>query len=156
MSYNHTLIFNWLVAISSQSSSTAVSRDSLNYSSAGLGSSLYSPGADPTENTVFIAIAQQYLDCCLLIRCRWNLFTESLRSNERLLWLSGVFSQYDKCWTYGSREHGKESPGFIKLSQALSSMEWENYLCLLPWLVRRYFESRLGLRRFPVIYCLLT
>jgi hypothetical protein len=31
---------------------------------------LYSPGADPTENTVPVVRPQQYLDCCLLIRCR--------------------------------------------------------------------------------------
>jgi hypothetical protein len=37
--------------------------------SAGLGSSLYSLGADSTENTVSIVIAQQYLECCLRIRC---------------------------------------------------------------------------------------
>jgi hypothetical protein len=35
----------------------------------GLGSSLYSLRADPTENTVSIFIAQQYFDCCLRIRC---------------------------------------------------------------------------------------
>jgi hypothetical protein len=67
--------------------STTISRDSLNYSSAGLGSSLYSLGADPRENTVSFVIAQQYLDCCLFIRCRGDLFIESLPSNERLLWL---------------------------------------------------------------------
>jgi hypothetical protein len=39
-------------AIFSQSSSTTVSRDSLNSNSAGLGSSLFSIGAAPTENTV--------------------------------------------------------------------------------------------------------
>jgi hypothetical protein len=38
---------------------------------------LYSLGADPTENIVFIVTAQKYLDRCLLIRCRGNLFTES-------------------------------------------------------------------------------
>jgi hypothetical protein len=76
-----------LVAISSQSSSTAVSRDSLNYLSAGLGSSLYSLGEDARENIVSIVIALQYLDCCLFIRCRGNMFTESLHSNERPLWL---------------------------------------------------------------------
>jgi hypothetical protein len=27
------------------------------------------------------------LDCCLRIRCRWNVFTESLPSNEHLFWL---------------------------------------------------------------------
>jgi hypothetical protein len=54
---------------------------------AGLGSSLYSLKSDPTENTVSIFIAQLYLDCCLLISCRENLFTESLPRNERLLWL---------------------------------------------------------------------
>jgi hypothetical protein len=43
-------------------------------------------GRDPTENTVLIVTAQQYLDCCLLIRCRWNLLTESLPGNERLFW----------------------------------------------------------------------
>jgi hypothetical protein len=52
-----------------------------------MGSSLYSLGADPTENTVSIVTAQQYFDCCLRICCRGNLFTESLRSNERPLWL---------------------------------------------------------------------
>jgi hypothetical protein len=56
--------------------------------SAGLGSSLYTIRADPTENTVSIVIAQQCLDCCLFIRCCGNLFTESLPSNDRLLWLS--------------------------------------------------------------------
>jgi hypothetical protein len=40
------------LAISSQSSSTAISRVSFNSDSAGLGSSLYSLGAAPTENTV--------------------------------------------------------------------------------------------------------
>jgi hypothetical protein len=69
-----------LVAISSQSSSTAVSRDSLNYSS-------YSLGTDQPENIVSIVIAQQYLDCWLLIRCSGNVSTESLPSNKRLLWL---------------------------------------------------------------------
>jgi hypothetical protein len=54
---------------------------------AGLGSSLYSLGEDPTENTVSVVIAQKYLDCCLLIHCPGNLFTESLPSNKRLLWL---------------------------------------------------------------------
>jgi hypothetical protein len=41
----------------------------------------------PAENTVSIVIAQQYFDCCLRNRCRRNLFTESLPSNERLLWI---------------------------------------------------------------------
>jgi hypothetical protein len=75
------------LAIPSQSSSTAISRDSLIIISAGPGASLYSLGADPTENTVSIVIAQQYPDCCLCICCRKNLFTESLPRNERLLWL---------------------------------------------------------------------
>jgi hypothetical protein len=66
---------------------TAVSRDSLNSISAGLGSSLYNLGADSTENTVSIVIAQKYLEWCLLFRCRGNLFTESLPRNERLLCL---------------------------------------------------------------------
>jgi hypothetical protein len=55
--------------------------------SAGLGSSLYSLGTDASEDTVFSVIAQQYLDCCLRIRCRGNVFTKSLPSNECLLWL---------------------------------------------------------------------
>jgi hypothetical protein len=55
--------------------------------SADLGSSLWSLGSYPTENTVSIVIVQQYFDCCLHIRCRGNLFTESLPSIERLLWL---------------------------------------------------------------------
>jgi hypothetical protein len=52
----------------------------------GLGYSLYSLWAVPTENTVSIVIPQQYCHCCLLIRCSGNLFTESLPNNERLLW----------------------------------------------------------------------
>jgi hypothetical protein len=68
-----------LVAISSQSSSTAVSRDYLNYYT--------SLRADPTENTVSIVIAKKYFDCCLLIHCRCKLFTELLPRNERLHWL---------------------------------------------------------------------
>jgi hypothetical protein len=52
-----------------------------------LRSSLYSLGSDSTENTVSIIIAEQYLDCRFLIRCRGNLFIASLPSNERLLWL---------------------------------------------------------------------
>jgi hypothetical protein len=63
--------------------------------SASLGSSLYSLGADPTESIVSIVIAQQYLDCCLLIRCGVMLFTESLPSNECLLRHSCVMSWYD-------------------------------------------------------------
>jgi hypothetical protein len=53
--------------------------------SAGLRSLLYIFGAAPTENTVFIVIAQQYLNCCVLIRCSGKLFIESLPSNKRLL-----------------------------------------------------------------------
>jgi hypothetical protein len=48
----------------------------------------------PPEVTNSIFIAQQYLDCCLLIRCRGNMYTESLFSNEHLLWLPWVLSQY--------------------------------------------------------------
>jgi hypothetical protein len=55
--------------------------------SAGPGFSLYRLGADPTENSVSIVIAQKYFDCCFLIRCRGNLFTKLLPSNERLLCL---------------------------------------------------------------------
>jgi hypothetical protein len=63
--------------------STAVSRNSLNYFLSWSGIL----GADTTENTVSIVIAQQYLDCCHCISCRGNLFIESLPSRERLLWL---------------------------------------------------------------------
>jgi hypothetical protein len=62
-------------------------RGSLNYYSAGLGSSLRSLGADRTGNTVSISIARQYLVCRLFIRCRGDLFTESLPISECLLWL---------------------------------------------------------------------
>jgi hypothetical protein len=60
---------------------------SFNYFSAGLGFPLYNLGADPTENTVSLVIAQKSLDCCLFIHYRGNLFTESLSSNESLFWL---------------------------------------------------------------------
>jgi hypothetical protein len=49
--------------------------------SAGLRCSLYSLVVDPTENTVSSITAQQYLDCCLLIRCCRNVSTELLSSN---------------------------------------------------------------------------
>jgi hypothetical protein len=55
--------------------------------SAALGFLLYTLVADPTENTVSIVIAQQYLDCCLRIRCRGNVFIEPLPNKEWLLWL---------------------------------------------------------------------
>jgi hypothetical protein len=65
--------------------SAAISRGSQYFISlSGLRSSLYSLGTDPTENTVSIVIAQQYLGFCLRICCRRKLFTESLPSNERL------------------------------------------------------------------------
>jgi hypothetical protein len=54
---------------------------------AGLGPLLYRLRADPTGNTISIFIAQQYLDCSLLICCCGNLFTESVPSSECLLWL---------------------------------------------------------------------
>jgi hypothetical protein len=69
-----------LLRLPSQESSSIIT-------SAGLESSLHSLGTYPTENTVTIVIAQQYLDCCSFIRYRGNLFTGSLPSNERLLWL---------------------------------------------------------------------
>jgi hypothetical protein len=67
--------------------STAISRDSLNSYFSWPGILVISLGVDPTENTVSIIIAQQYFNCCLCIHCCGNLFTESLPSNERLLWL---------------------------------------------------------------------
>jgi hypothetical protein len=85
----------------SPSSSTATSRDSLSSVSTGLESSLHSLGAAPTENTVI----EQFLYCCRgvftsplhrngsssVVTCAFisagNLFTESLPSNESLLWL---------------------------------------------------------------------
>jgi hypothetical protein len=48
-----------------------------------LNSSRYIASGGRTENTVI----QQYLNCCLFIRCRGNVFPETLPSNERLLWL---------------------------------------------------------------------
>jgi hypothetical protein len=53
--------------------------------SPGVGSSLYRLGADPTENIVSIVIADRYLDCCLRIRYRRNVFTQPLSISRRLL-----------------------------------------------------------------------
>jgi hypothetical protein len=53
---------------------------------AGLASSSYGVWLDPME-TPFPSLSQQYFNCCLLIRCCGNVFTESLPSNKRLLWL---------------------------------------------------------------------
>jgi hypothetical protein len=71
---------------------SSLTRVGVPLSPAGLRFSLYSLGSDPTENTVSIVIAQQYFYCCLRNPCRGNLFTESLPSKGRLLWLrySGV------------------------------------------------------------------
>jgi hypothetical protein len=48
--------------------------------------SLYSLGADQQE-IPFPSLSQKYLSYCLIVRCRRNVFTEMLPSNERLLWL---------------------------------------------------------------------
>jgi hypothetical protein len=77
--YSLTSLTNHLRLLSQETPSIIIS--------AGLGSSLYSLGADPTENAVPIVIAQKYLNCCLFIRCSENVFTDLLHSNERLLWL---------------------------------------------------------------------
>jgi hypothetical protein len=50
-------------------------------------SRIYSLGATPTENTVFVVISEQYFDYCMRIPCRGRLFTESLLSNGCLHWL---------------------------------------------------------------------
>jgi hypothetical protein len=50
-------------------------------SSAGLGSSLYSLGADTTENTVPILIVQQYLDSCLSVAAGTCLPSRFLKIN---------------------------------------------------------------------------
>jgi hypothetical protein len=56
-------------------------QETLNCASADLGSSLYSLGANPEENTVSVVIAQQYFECCLRIRCSGNVFIRPLPSN---------------------------------------------------------------------------
>jgi hypothetical protein len=70
---------------------------------AGLGSSLYSLWADPTENTVSILIAQQYFDCCLRIRYRRNLFTECETTVKRLYaaGFDALVKRWDKCINVG-------------------------------------------------------
>jgi hypothetical protein len=71
---------------------------------AGLGSSLYSLRADP-QKTPFPSLSQQYLDCCLLIRCHGNVFAETLPSNERLLWLHYSSFQASCCNNNKSWNH---------------------------------------------------
>jgi hypothetical protein len=75
-----------LVAISSQSSSTAVSRDSLNYSFSQLNpeSGLNSHSAGPNRNHNFLTI----LSLLLIYFFHGNIFSKSLRSNEHLPWSS--------------------------------------------------------------------
>jgi hypothetical protein len=85
------------------SHSIAIWRDSLSYSS-GIGPSLYSLISDPTEHTISIVSVQEYFYCCLSIRCRRNLFTETLPSNECLIWLSGVLSQYNWSGNEGANQ----------------------------------------------------
>jgi hypothetical protein len=98
-----------------------------------LRTSLYSLGADPTENTVSIVIAKQCFDFCLRIRCRGNLFTESFPSNEHVLWLrfsgfqascynifNGLLYVKRCLWTEGAQafcwnEGGRQDRGVWKL-----------------------------------------
>jgi hypothetical protein len=81
--------FNWTISYSQFSHLRLPSQEtpSILILLAGLGSSLYSVGVDPTENTISILTAQQYFDCCLCIHYHRNVFTEPLPSNECLLWL---------------------------------------------------------------------
>jgi hypothetical protein len=62
-----------MTVFSSQPSSTAIARDSLNSISAGLGSSLHRIGSDPTENTV----SKTFLYCYR------HVFTSPLHRNGR-------------------------------------------------------------------------
>jgi hypothetical protein len=86
----HYLFFFFFV-ISSQSSSAAISRTRTNSNSSCVRSSLYVLEADRQktplplllQRSVESAVAwqQKLYNCCLCIRCRGNVFTESLASN---------------------------------------------------------------------------
>jgi hypothetical protein len=102
-------------------------RDSPNSISAGIGSSLYSLGVAPAENTVSIVIAQQYLDWCLLIHCHGNLFTESLSSKELLLWLY-----------YPDFRASCHSTYWIFTNLACQLRSWWYHTRLISWRWRRY------------------
>jgi hypothetical protein len=97
---------NSLLAISSQSTSTVLSRTLPSSNSSCVKSSLYSLEADPQKTPLPLllrrrvysttAYQQKFFDCCLRIRCRGNVFTEHLPSNGRLLWFhySGFRASY--------------------------------------------------------------
>jgi hypothetical protein len=70
---------NSFLAVSSDSFSTAISSDSLS-------SSRYIAWARTHRKLLFYRY-QQYPISQLLIRCRENVFTETLPENKRLLWL---------------------------------------------------------------------
>jgi hypothetical protein len=133
-------------------SSTAVSRDSLNSFSAARGPSLYSLGADRAENTVSVDIAQQYVDCCLLIRCRGNLFIESLPSNERLLWIrSSGFQSSCHCITatVTSCVLTHVLPSSLAISPEDQDLEILHYAPALCWfLVVLFFGPEVGADMF--------
>jgi hypothetical protein len=64
---------------------------------ASFGTLLYNRFARITQKTQpLYYLERKLLDRCFRIRCRGNLFTESLRSNERLFWLrcSGFGASY--------------------------------------------------------------
>jgi hypothetical protein len=95
---------------------------------AGMESSLYSLGEDPTQNTVSIVTAQQYFDCCLFIRRRRNLFTESLPSNERLIWLRYSGFQTSCHSIYSVQKRPREQPAKSK-----EKADYINCSCLVVW-----------------------
>jgi hypothetical protein len=52
------------------------------------------PRVGPNRKHRFHRYSPKMLHCCLHIRCRGNLYIESLPSNELLLWLSDAISRY--------------------------------------------------------------
>jgi hypothetical protein len=104
------------------SSSTSVSRDSLNcFWLARDSRYIASFGEDPTENTNSIVIAQQYLDCCLLIRCSGSVFTETLPRNRCLFWLHYPGFQ-SSC--HNMYHCGPSATGFLDVSHSMVYRIW--------------------------------
>jgi hypothetical protein len=93
---NHTItitIFAWsnlffAIAISIASSLISLQAGVSKPDSSQLNSYLYQLCKFHAENTALCFLEGELLSCCLRIRCRANVFTVSLPSNERLYWFN--------------------------------------------------------------------
>jgi hypothetical protein len=102
---------------------------------------VYSPEGHPTENAVFVVIAQQYSSCCLRIRCRRGVFTEPLPGNECLLWLHYSGFQVSCHNIFSTKNYNSQIICFLDFSEFLK------YVCILFSLKNIFGNKSFELRR---------